>query len=129
MSDRSKVIWSEGLFLRPQHFQQQERYLEAYVEGRAGSLRADGWGFDELELDRDVLTIGKLAVRRARGVFPDGTPFSIPDLDPPPAPLEVSPEMRNTRLYLALPLRRGGSAATARPPRSSGRLARATESD
>ena len=66
MSDRSKVIWSEGLFLRPQHFQQQERYLEAYVEGRTGSLRADGWGFDELELDRDVLSIGKLAIRRAR---------------------------------------------------------------
>ena len=109
MSDRSKVIWSEGLFLRPQHFQQQERYLEAYVEGRAASLRADGWGFEELELDRDVLAIGKLAIRRARGVFPDGTPFSIPDRDPAPAPLEVAPELRNARVYLALPLRRGGA--------------------
>jgi len=109
MSDRSKVIWSEGLFLRPQHFQQQERYFEAYVEGRAAALRAESWGFEELELDRDVLTIGKLAIRRARGVFPDGTPFSIPDRDPPPAPLEVTGEMRNARVALALPLRRGGS--------------------
>src|ERR1700730_13705041 len=103
MSDRSKVIWSEGLFLRPQHFQQQERYLEAYVEGRAAPLRAESWGFEELELDRDVLAIGKLSIRRARGVFPDGTPFSIPDRDPPPAPLEVPADLRNARVYLALP--------------------------
>src|ERR1700676_2597700 len=109
MSGDSKVVWSEGLFLRPQHFQQQERYLEAYVEGRVAPLCADGWGFEELELDRDVLTIGKLSIRRARGVFPDGTPFSIPDRDPPPAPLEISAELRNARVYLALPLRRGGA--------------------
>ena len=38
-----------------------------------------------------------------------GTPFSIPDRDPAPAPLEVPPGMRNTRVQLALPLRRGGS--------------------
>jgi type VI secretion system protein ImpJ len=125
MSDRSKVIWSEGLFLRPQHFQQQERYLEAYVEGRAASLRAESWGFDELELDRDVLSIGKLAIRRARGVFPDGTPFSIPDRDPPPAPLEVSSEMRNARIFLALPLRRGGSVDSDRRSGTEG-LARQT---
>jgi type VI secretion system protein ImpJ len=124
MSDRSKVIWSEGLFLRPQHFQQQERYLEAYVEGRAGSLRADGWGFDELEIDRDLLTIGKLAIRRARGVFPDGTPFSIPDRDPPPTPLEVPPDLRNARVYLALPLRRGGGLDSDRRSGAEGGLVR-----
>ena len=32
MARNNKVIWSEGLFLRPQHMQQQERYLERYVE-------------------------------------------------------------------------------------------------
>ena len=109
MSDRSKVIWSEGLFLRPQHFQQQERYFEAYVDGRAASLRSNGWGFEELELDRDALAIGKFAIRRARGVFPDGTPFAIPDRDPPPAALEVPSGMRNARIELALPLRRSGA--------------------
>ena len=29
MSAHNKVIWSEGLFLQPQHFQQQDRYLRA----------------------------------------------------------------------------------------------------
>jgi type VI secretion system protein ImpJ len=31
MTTNSKVVWSEGLFLRPQHFQQQERYFERFV--------------------------------------------------------------------------------------------------
>ena len=66
MSDKNRVVWSEGLFLRPQHFQQQDRHFEALVEGRAGTLRADSWGFTELELERDLLAIGKVAVRRVR---------------------------------------------------------------
>jgi type VI secretion system protein ImpJ len=109
MSDRNKVIWSEGQFLLPQHFQQQERYFERYVEGRTGGLRGSSWGFEELELDRDLLAIGKLAVKRAKGVFPDGTPFSIPDHDPAPDPLEVAITLRDTRVLLALPLRRAGA--------------------
>ena len=34
MSWHNKVVWSEGLFLRPQHFQQQDRYIEHLVDGR-----------------------------------------------------------------------------------------------
>jgi type VI secretion system protein ImpJ len=79
MTHRNKVIWSEGLFLRPQHMQQQERYFERYVELRAGALRPHAWGFEELELETDLLAIGKLGIRSARGVFPDGTPFAMPD--------------------------------------------------
>ena len=109
MSDRNKVIWSEGQFLLPQHFQQQERYFERYVEGRAAALRTAAWGFEELELDRDLLAVGKLALKRAKGVFPDGTPFSIPDHDPAPDPLDVSVNLRDTRVLLSLPLRRSGA--------------------
>ncbi len=36
----NKVVWSEGLFLRPQHFQQQDRYFERYVETRCQALVA-----------------------------------------------------------------------------------------
>ncbi|EQD50471.1 hypothetical protein B1B_11229, partial [mine drainage metagenome] len=35
MTQNNKVVWSEGLFLRPQHMQQQERYLERFVDLRA----------------------------------------------------------------------------------------------
>ena len=36
MSENNRIVWSEGLFLRPQHFQQQERHLESWIEGRTG---------------------------------------------------------------------------------------------
>jgi len=40
----NKVIWSEGMFIRPQHFQQQIRYIENFVEGRCSAFGAYGWG-------------------------------------------------------------------------------------
>jgi type VI secretion system protein ImpJ len=108
MSWKNKVIWSEGLFLQPQHFQQHDRYLEAYVEGRCRPLRNHSWGFSELKLDTAQLAVGKIAIASARGVFPDGTPFDIPDADRLPAPLDLDESMRETRVYLALPARRFG---------------------
>jgi len=105
MTDNNKVVWSEGLFLRPQHLQQQERYLERFVELRAGSLRPYTWGFSELELEVDLLAIGKLGIKRARGVFPDGTPFSMPNDDPLPLALEVDSNWRDQTVFLTLPLR------------------------
>jgi type VI secretion system protein ImpJ len=105
MSEFNKVVWSEGLFLKPHHFQQQERYLERYVETRCEALRSYGWGFVELEIERELLSIGKLALRRATGVFPDGTPFRMPDDHPLPPALEIGPQVRDQIAYLATPLR------------------------
>lgn len=106
MSWRSKVVWSEGLFLRPQHFQQETRYLERYVELRSGMLRPYPWGVTELKLDADLLRIGKVALASARGVLPDGTPFAIPEDDASPQPLEIGENVRDCVVYLCLPVRR-----------------------
>ncbi|CAB3775827.1 hypothetical protein LMG28614_00092 [Paraburkholderia ultramafica] len=105
MTHSNKVIWSEGLFLRPQHMQQQERYFERYVELRAGGLRPYAWGFQQLELETDLLAIGKLGIKRARGVFPDGTPFAMPGDDPLPPPLDIDSNWRDQVVHLSLPLR------------------------
>ncbi len=110
MSWYSKVVWSEGMFLRPQHFQQQDRYLEALVRQSCGPLRPYAWGVVELALDREALALGKVGITTARGLLPDGTPFSIPDHDPPPAPLEIDADVRDMRVMLAMPLRRTGMA-------------------
>ena len=109
MSTYSKVIWSEGLFLRPQHFQQQDRYFERYVETRCQALTSHSWGFTEIEIERDFLAIGKLGVRRAAGVFPDGTPFRMPEDCPVPPPLEIGADVRDQIVYLAVPLRHSGA--------------------
>ncbi|HEX7139807.1 MAG TPA: type VI secretion system baseplate subunit TssK [Vicinamibacterales bacterium] len=114
MSSHSRVIWSEGLFLQPQHFQQQERYFERYVEGRCQPLVPYSWGFTELEFEADFLRIGKAALRQAAGVFPDGTPFRLPDDDPLPEPIDIGTDVRDQILYLAVPLRRTGQLAADR---------------
>jgi type VI secretion system protein ImpJ len=114
MSAHKKVVWSEGLFLQPQHFQQQDRYFERFVEARCQALIPHSWGFTEIELERDLLSIGKFALRRAAGVFPDGTPFRMPDDDPLPAPIDVGPQARDQIVYLAVPVRRSDTPEVGR---------------
>lgn len=110
MSNKNKVIWSEGLFLKPQHFQQHDRYLEAFVEGRCRGLHNHSWGLTEFVLDADQLSVGKIAIARAKGVFPDGTPFDMPDHDRPPPALDIDESVRDCRVHLALPVRHEGQA-------------------
>jgi type VI secretion system protein ImpJ len=104
MSDANRVLWSEGLFLRTQHFQQQDRFLEATVRGalQAGNLHT--FGFRELALDPALLEAGQVAVSGARGIFPDGTPFSIPDTMDAPRPLAVTADTAGGPVLIALPL-------------------------
>ena len=71
----AKVVWTQGMFLLPHHFQQETRYLEALVDGRVRALGVHGWGFGELVLDESLLAQGQLGLVRAAGVLPDGTPF------------------------------------------------------
>lgn len=109
MSLDSKVVWSEGMFLAPQHFQQQERYFERYIDGRCAAFGAYHWGLLDFEVDQQLLTLGKISVTRARGVFPDGTPFSFPEVDEAPPVLEVPENTHNQVVYLAVPVKRPGA--------------------
>ncbi len=109
MSLDSKVVWSEGMFLSPQHFQQQERYIERYVNGKCDAYGAYGWGVSEFEIDQQLLKLGKLSVISAKGVFPDGTPFSVPDLNDPPPVIELGANLHDVVVSIAIPVRRPGA--------------------
>jgi type VI secretion system protein ImpJ len=109
MSDTNKIVWSEGMFLRPQHFQQQDRYLERYIDGRCNAAGPYQWGLQELKLDTELLKLGKFAVNRARGVLPDGTPFDFPERDAQPPVLDIPDNTTGEMLYLCVPLQREGA--------------------
>jgi type VI secretion system protein ImpJ len=115
MSWDNKVIWSEGLFLQPQHLQQQDRYVDRLVRASTMPLRPFAWGLTELTLDTDALTLGKFGVRSAAGILADGTPFSIPDQADPPTPLDLPESTRNAVVYLQLPTRQTGGVEAAQP--------------
>lgn len=108
MSWNSKVVWSEGMFLQPQHLQQHDRFLQTQLELRCGKLRPYGWGVTSLKIDEAQLALGKLSLLECSGVLPDGTPFSLPQEDELPLPLAVPEDVRDMLVVLALPDRRPG---------------------
>ncbi len=104
----NKVIWSEGLFIRPQHFQQQDRYFENLIQSHWNGPYA--WGIQSLKFDPEILSLGKFALLECRAVLPDGTTINIPEDVPPPPAIEIDEDLKNETLFLALPLKRHGVA-------------------
>ncbi len=109
MSWRTKVVWSEGMLLQPQHLQQSERHADHARHLLLRSTTPYAWGFAELEIDPAALALGKLALVRAVGVFGDGTVFDMPAVDPLPEPIDIPTALRDEAIVLALPLRRAGA--------------------
>lgn len=98
-----RVVWREGLFIRPQHFQQQDRYIRTALMTLAKELNSNGWGFFDLKLDKNLLGSGKLALKSASGVMPDGELFVIGG-QKDPLILDVKEGDSSKSVYLALPI-------------------------
>ncbi|MGF1697960.1 type VI secretion system baseplate subunit TssK [Vibrio lamellibrachiae] len=97
-----KVVWQEGMFIAPQHFQQQDRYVQNYIRQNVETLAGISpfYGVTELSINHDLLKIGKLSVSHCSGLFPDGTHFDLLNeivIDIPQGTIE-------TIVYLALPI-------------------------
>ncbi|SFJ82138.1 type VI secretion system baseplate subunit TssK [Jannaschia pohangensis] len=103
MSWFSKVAWQEGLFLQPQHLQQADRYHEAQLRARTALATPYPWGLVEMKIDRDLAQQGKLGLRAAVGIMPDGTPFDAPGVSPLPDPIPVPDDAAGLTVWLSLP--------------------------
>src|SRR5688572_14839562 len=77
MKVTDKVAWSEGVLLRPQHFQQFDRYHESLVAARLDAIDALNWGALHVELDERALQQGMVALNAFEGIMPDGTPVLL----------------------------------------------------
>lgn len=100
----AKVVWSEGIFITPQHFQQMDRYFESGFR-HIVTLR-DGffWGFSVLELNVSGLKSGILSLSKAEGFFPDGSFFSLSGKKLEQSRLRILPGTQNVKVCLALSL-------------------------
>jgi type VI secretion system protein ImpJ len=112
MTWRDRVIWTEGMFLQPQHFQQNDRHWEHQWRQRLQQAVAYAWGFAGLSLDEASLTLGKVGLSVAQGMLPDGTAFSAPGSDATPAALDIPGDARNEIVVLAATLQRPGVVET-----------------
>lgn len=100
----NKVLWQEGMFIHPQHFQQQDRYVEQLLINHCETLAGYFWGFNDYRLDEKLLQTGRLAISQGSGVMPDGAFFQMPAQDVCPTPLVVPVGVKEQLVYLALPL-------------------------
>ncbi len=106
----SKVVWREGMFLRPQHFQQHEQHLAAEIDNRCRQMGLYPWGFSHLEINQANLQLGELSIDACVGTFPDGTSFDSQRGDALPPAIKVDEALTDAKVYLALPLRHEGVA-------------------
>ncbi|HEY0064736.1 MAG TPA: type VI secretion system baseplate subunit TssK [Telluria sp.] len=102
----SKILWGEGLFLRPQHFQQQERYQDHQLHEAIKAVHPYAWGVNSLQVDRDALANNVLRVLDISARFQDGELVDAPSVDALPDPVDLStllPAQQSVTFYVALP--------------------------
>ena len=106
----SRVVWSEGMYLGPHHFQVQSRYFEDSIQFAAQALWFSAYGLSGIELDHEALQNGTVSLIHARGMLPDGLPFNMPEADNLPRTRAVADHFPPTRdgivVSLAIPPRK-----------------------
>ena len=120
----SRVVWSEGMYLGPHHFQVQSRYFEDSIRFATASLWFAPYGLAGVELDAEALQNGTVSLVHARGVLRDGLPFHMPESDPLPEPRVIADLFPPTRdgivVMLAIPPRKPNGFNCALPDGETG---------
>jgi type VI secretion system protein ImpJ len=113
----SRVVWSEGMYLGPHHFQAQSRYFEDSARFTTSSLWFEPWGLVAAQLDPEALKNGTVSLVHARGIFPDGLVFHMPESDALPAARNIAdlfpPAQDAVTVMLAVAPRRSEGINTA----------------
>lgn len=108
-----RVVWTEGMLMRPQHLQQADRYHEQLLSARLAAVSPYDWGVLAVEIDERALAAGQVRVQKFVGVLPDGTPlaFDASHAEAPPTRTiegHFAPTARALEVYVALPAEREG---------------------
>lgn len=107
MNINAKILWGEGLFLRPQHFQQQDMYHEYRLHEISQALQPYSWGVLQLQCDLDALSNNTLRLQELALIFQDGEVIKAPVFDDLPEPQdlsEISLSQQTITYYAALPI-------------------------
>lgn len=106
MSLPSKLLWSEGLAIGPQQFQQLDRYHEARLQRLVSLLNPLLWGVRQVSWNADALANNSLRADTLSLVFQDGEIYDAPLSDMLPAPVDLSKlpsDQQSFTFYAALP--------------------------
>lgn len=114
MARYHRVVWNEGMFLRPHHFQQWDSYHENLLNFGLESVSPFYWGLTDLEINQEGVENGTFMLLSCRGILPEGLAIDSPEIDEAPASRAVEehfdPSQKTLDVYLAVPIERPGSA-------------------
>ena len=129
MTKTHRILWGEGVFLRPQHFQQQDLDLDVRLHRSTSLSCVHPWGIRALEIDPEALAGGILRVDRLEMGFQDGTYLEAPRSEPLPLARNLSdvPELGvETLVHACLPLLNAYGGNTGEPDLPAARPVRFT---
>ena len=78
MDSIKSLYWNQGLFLKPQHFQQLDSYTSALSNLYSKVRTGQGSGISELKFNVSALLTGMLYVEKLQCILEDGTLVSFP---------------------------------------------------
>lgn len=90
MNHSAKILWGEGLFLRPQHFQRQDLYHETRLIEFGRAIHPYAWGINAISFDNEAISSGILRITSISGILPDGDMIRAPENDDLPAPVNLA---------------------------------------
>ena len=106
MFKAEKILWGEGLFLRPQHFLILDTYHEQHLNQLIRSTIAFSYGVQNIRFDATQLNIHILALENIEMIWQDSEIYHAParDLLPEPLQLDELNLQNEMHIYLALPI-------------------------
>ncbi len=119
-----KPLWLEGMFLRPQHLQQYDRWIDTNLEQRAKDLIPYSWGVRRIEFSADASALGQIQISDVDVVFPDGTIFSTSLSHVVSSARQIRSEHQGKKVFLALPLKAAGGLDVSEADKSDRRYLR-----
>ena len=113
MKPPNRLVWSEGMFMSPHHFQQLDSYHERLLSARLTALTPYAWGVVELVVSGAALAAGQFQLQEFAGILPDGTPLAFKEgtSEAPaarPVDAHFPPTQASVDVYLAMPKEREG---------------------
>lgn len=101
---KHRVLWGEGLFLRPQHFQIQDTYHNAQRALSMMLMHPYAYGISDVQIDKQLLESNILSFQSIYAVLPDGTIYQAPRTDVLPKAITLNNQDNGDEVFVFLSL-------------------------
>jgi type VI secretion system protein ImpJ len=78
MTAQRPILWQQGLFLQPQHFQLIDRSFQSLLSPFHDYITPNFWGIGEIEIQKAALGTRIFNLLKGTFLFPDGTHVVLP---------------------------------------------------